>query len=95
MPAFNDQNYEKASREAVRAADITALLYPGDSKRAGKTLRLRQQYLLCSATVQDLLRQCPQRERFVEQFAVQLNDTHPTMGRAGAHSHPDQRGHGL
>ena len=79
MPAFNDQNYEKASREAVRAADITALLYPGDSKRAGKTLRLRQQYLLCSATVQDLLRQCPQRERFVEQFAVQLNDTHPTM----------------
>ena len=79
MPAFNDQNYEKASREAVRAADITALLYPGDSKRAGKTLRLRQQYLLCSATVQDLLRQCPQRERFAEQFAVQLNDTHPTM----------------
>ena len=79
MPAFNDQNYEKASREAVRAADMTALLYPGDSKRAGKTLRLRQQYLLCSATVQDLLRQCPQRERFAEQFAVQLNDTHPTM----------------
>ena len=35
MPAFNDQNYEKASREAVRAADMTALLYPGDSKRAG------------------------------------------------------------
>ncbi len=79
MPAFNDQNYEKASRETVRAADITALLYPGDSKRAGKVLRLRQQYLLCSAAVQDLLRQCPEHENFAARFAVQLNDTHPTM----------------
>lgn len=79
MPAFNAQDYQKASRDAVRAGDITALLYPGDSQYAGKVLRLRQQYLLCSATVQDFLRQCPDREQFAHTFAVQLNDTHPTM----------------
>ena len=79
MPAFNDQKYTKASAAAVRAADFTTLLYPGDSKRAGKALRLRQQYLLCSATIQDLLRQCPDRSKFAETFAVQLNDTHPVM----------------
>ena len=79
MLAFNDQDYTKASEDAVRAADFTTLLYPGDSKRAGKALRLRQQYLLCSATIQDLLRQCPDRKKFAETFAIQLNDTHPVM----------------
>ena len=79
MLAFNDQDYMKASEDAVRAADFTTLLYPGDSKRAGKALRLRQQYLLCSATMQDLLRQCPDRRQFAKTFAIQLNDTHPVM----------------
>ncbi|MBQ7519790.1 MAG: glycogen/starch/alpha-glucan family phosphorylase, partial [Clostridia bacterium] len=79
MPAFNDQDYTQASADAVRAADFTTLLYPGDSKRAGKTLRLRQQYLLCSATMQDLLRHCPDRHDFAKTYAVQLNDTHPVM----------------
>ena len=79
MPAFNDQDYTQASADAVRAADFTTLLYPGDSKRAGKTLRLRQQYLLCSATMQDLLRHCPDRHEFAKTYAVQLNDTHPVM----------------
>jgi len=79
MIAFNDQDYMKANEDAVRAADFTTLLYPGDSKRAGKALRLRQQYLLCSATIQDLLRQCPDRSQFAATFAVQLNDTHPVM----------------
>ena len=79
MIAFNDQDYAKASEDAVRAADFTTLLYPGDSKRAGKALRLRQQYLLCSATIQDLLRQCPDHTKFAQTFAIQLNDTHPVM----------------
>ncbi|MBQ9299326.1 MAG: glycogen/starch/alpha-glucan family phosphorylase [Clostridia bacterium] len=79
MIAFNDQDYTKASEDAVRASDFTTLLYPGDSKRAGKALRLRQQYLLCSATMQDLLRQCPDRSQFAKTFAIQLNDTHPVM----------------
>ena len=79
MIAFNDQDYAKASEDAVRASDFTTLLYPGDSKRAGKALRLRQQYLLCSATMQDLLRQCPDRRQFAKTFAIQLNDTHPVM----------------
>ncbi len=79
MLAFNDQDYAKASEDAVRASDFTTLLYPGDSKRAGKALRLRQQYLLCSATIQDLLRQCPDHKKFAETFAIQLNDTHPVM----------------
>ena len=79
MPAFNAQKYDVANFEANRAADLTTLLYPGDSERAGKILRLRQQYLMCSATMQDLLRQCPDHTRFAEFNAIQLNDTHPVM----------------
>ena len=79
MNAFSRGDYVRALEQNTMAEAISKVLYPADNHINGKRLRLRQQYLLCSATVQDLLRQCPQRERFAEQFAVQLNDTHPAM----------------
>ncbi len=81
---FNRQHYQTAVRGKNAAEDITKLLYPNDTLRAGKQLRLRQQYVLCSATLQDLLRNFETAHgadypRFADYHALQLNDTHPTM----------------
>jgi starch phosphorylase len=66
------------------ARAITTFLYPADDTREGRLLRLQQQFLLVSATLQDLLRR-HQKEHgsldgLAERFAVQLNDTHPALG---------------
>ena len=82
--AFNAQDYARALKEKNRAEDITRVLYPNDSTREGKQLRIKQQYLLSSASLQDILRvyhathgsDLSALSRFV---AVQLNDTHPAM----------------
>ncbi len=86
LEAFNSEDYIRASREAVTAADITRILYPTDCGWEGKKLRLRQEYFLASASVQDMLR-CHLRHRpndtayaeFAAYHAIQLNDTHPVM----------------
>ena len=82
--AFNAQDYARALAEKNKAEDITRVLYPNDSTREGKQLRIKQQYVLCSASLQDILRvyrathggDWSGLSRFV---AVQLNDTHPAM----------------
>ncbi len=81
---FNEQKYAAASRDKNTAEDIVKFLYPNDTTRAGKLLRLRQQYVLSSASLQDMLRAYKMRfgsdySHFAEQYAVQLNDTHPTL----------------
>ena len=86
---FNAQDYAAACRNKNTAEDITKVLYPNDSLEAGKLLRLRQQYVLVSASLQDMLdayRQAHAEDyaregfaRFAELHAIQLNDTHPTM----------------
>ncbi len=81
---FNDQKYDGALREKNRAEDISRVLYPNDSNREGKLLRLKQQYFFVSASLQDIIRK--HKERFgnvtnelAKYHAVQLNDTHPTL----------------
>ena len=81
---FNDQEYAKASADKNRAEDITKILYPNDTRKEGKQLRVRQQYVLVSATMQDLLRAYRKRHGsdytfFAKENAAQLNDTHPAM----------------
>ena len=81
---FNEQRYGKATQGKNAAEDITKLLYPNDTLRAGKQLRVRQQYVLCSATLQDLMRDFKALHGenyadFPRYHALQLNDTHPTM----------------
>ena len=81
---FNQQEYTKASADKNRAEDITKFLYPNDTRKEGKQLRVKQQYVLVSATVQDLLRAYRRRHGsdysfFAQEVAAQLNDTHPTM----------------
>ncbi|MDO5436345.1 MAG: glycogen/starch/alpha-glucan phosphorylase [Clostridia bacterium] len=81
---FNSQDYAKAASAKNKAEDITKFLYPNDTKFAGKQLRVKQQYVLVSATIQDLLRAYRSRHGsdysfFAAEYAVQLNDTHPVM----------------
>lgn len=62
---------------------ITELLYPDDSHREGKVLRLKQQYFLVSAGVQNIVNNIKNREgsldRLHEKVAIHINDTHPAL----------------
>ena len=82
--AFNDQDYMRALAQKNKAEDITRVLYPNDSTWEGKRLRIKQQYVLSSASLQDMVRTFKAAHgsdlsRFAEFYAVQLNDTHPAM----------------
>ncbi len=82
--AFNAQDYEKALSAKNSAEDITRVLYPNDSTWEGKRLRIKQQYVLSSASLQDILRSFRENHgsdyHLLPQYcAIQLNDTHPAM----------------
>ena len=82
--AFNAQDYAKALLQKNQAEDLTRVLYPNDSTWDGKRLRIKQQYVLSSASLQDILRvyratHGSDLSRLGEFVAVQLNDTHPAM----------------
>ena len=82
--AFNDQDYLRALTQKNKAEDITRVLYPNDSTWEGKRLRIKQQYVLSSASLQDILRVYKSAHgadlsHFADFYAVQLNDTHPAM----------------
>ena len=82
--AFNNQDYLRALDAKNKAEDITRVLYPNDSTWEGKRLRIKQQYVLSSASLQDMLRTFKiahgdDLSRFAEFYAVQLNDPHPAM----------------
>ena len=82
--AFNNQDYLRALDQKNKAEDITRVLYPNDSTYEGKRLRIKQQYVLSSASLQDMIRvhksiHGNDLSHFHEHYAVQLNDTHPAM----------------
>ena len=83
---FNNYEYDQAVSEKNRAEDITRVLYPNDMQRAGKVLRLKQQYFFCSASIQDMVEKYKKDypedlkfENFSKYHVIQLNDTHPIM----------------
>jgi len=81
--AFNHGDYYGAVHDKVDDENITKVLYPNDEAVAGRELRLKQQYFLVSCSLQDMIRLYLQREQTLEgfhrKFAVQLNDTHPSL----------------
>ena len=84
---FNQGDYAGAVTNKNAAENITMVLYPNDKSENGKELRLRQQYFLASATLQDVLRRWTQHHgndfsTFAEKNCFQLNDTHPTVAVA-------------
>jgi len=84
--AFNVGNYYGAVEDMVQSENITKVLYPNDEQVGGKILRLEQQYFFVSCSLQDMLRLHRLRHRAISEFhkywAVQLNDTHPSIGVA-------------
>ncbi|MBP7175337.1 MAG: glycogen/starch/alpha-glucan phosphorylase [Thermoclostridium sp.] len=81
---FNAQKYEKSVKEKNEADNLCMVLYPNDDKNKGKILRLKQQYFMSSASVQDCVRKFVKKhgtefEKFPLYNAIQLNDTHPTV----------------
>ena len=87
LDEFNAGSYSEAVEAKNDAEHITMVLYPNDASESGKVLRLKQQYFLASASLQDVLRQWEINEgndysKFAEQNVFQMNDTHPTIAVA-------------
>ncbi|KAJ1505184.1 Non-essential glycogen phosphorylase [Coelomomyces lativittatus] len=84
LTSFNEGNYDKSVAEQQKAENITSVLYPNDNHATGKELRLKQQYFFVCATLKDIIRRFKKTNRpwsdFPDQVAIQLNDTHPTLG---------------
>jgi starch phosphorylase len=83
LDEFNAGSYTEAVAAKNAAEHITMVLYPNDASENGKELRLRQQYFLASASLQDVLRRWTGKHGsdfsgFAEKNCFQLNDTHPT-----------------
>src|SRR6201997_2067542 len=87
LEAFNTGDYYGAVEDEVMSETVTKVLYPNDEPEAGKQLRLLQQYFFVSCSLQHVLhimddladvsvKELPQR------FALQLNDTHPSIAVA-------------
>ncbi|OOZ35781.1 glycogen/starch/alpha-glucan phosphorylase [Solemya velesiana gill symbiont] len=84
LDEFNAGSYTEAVGAKNSAENITMVLYPNDASESGKELRLKQQYFLASASMQDILRDWRRRHdhdfsNFAEKVCFQLNDTHPTI----------------
>ncbi|MDE5994589.1 MAG: glycogen/starch/alpha-glucan phosphorylase [Oscillospiraceae bacterium] len=83
MSLFNQGDYMRAMERNAMAEVISKVLYPADNHPEGKSLRLRQQYFLVSASVQDIvkhhLREFGTMDNFSDMVAIHVNDTHPTM----------------
>ncbi|MBR2315224.1 MAG: glycogen/starch/alpha-glucan phosphorylase [Clostridia bacterium] len=83
MSLFDQGQYMRAMEQNAMAEVISKVLYPSDNHPEGKSLRLKQQYFLVSASVQDIvhrhLRHYGTMANFAEKNAVHINDTHPTL----------------
>ncbi len=87
LAEFNAGSYTEAVQAKNHAEHISMVLYPNDSSENGKELRLRQQYFLASASLQDALRQWRDAgnsdlSKLAEHNVFQMNDTHPTIAVA-------------
>jgi len=80
---FFHGDYLRACEDKLRAESITKVLYPKDDSPHGKELRLQQEYLLVSASLQDILSRFRLQNRdwalLPDRAAIHLNDTHPVL----------------
>ena len=83
MSMFNQGDYQKALSKNIISQAITKVLYPNDTHAEGKSLRLRQQYFLCAASIGDIVNQHMSvygtLDNLHEKVAIHINDTHPTL----------------
>ena len=80
---FNRGDYASAVRAQNSDENISRVLYPNDSTESGRELRLKQEYFLVSASVQDIVarHKCrfPSIKNLADKVAIHLNDTHPVL----------------
>ncbi len=83
---FNVGDYNRAVADKIFSENISKVLYPNDNTPQGRELRLQQQYFFVACTLHDIirlfLRNHDNFDCFAEKVAIQLNDTHPTLGIA-------------
>nr|MDE5942773.1 glycogen/starch/alpha-glucan family phosphorylase [Clostridia bacterium] len=83
MKLFSQGDYYQSMTEENDADLLTKVLYPADNHIAGKSLRLKQQYFLCSASIQNIVSDHRHRYGDLRDLpklaAIHLNDTHPAM----------------
>lgn len=85
---FSEGDYISACENQIKSENITKVLYPNDNVFVGKLLRLKQEYLLVSASIQDIVHRFIKElgeenlDKFSDYVAIQLNDTHPALAVA-------------
>ncbi|SEK45526.1 starch phosphorylase [Ruminococcus sp. YRD2003] len=83
MKMFNKGDYASALAQNSVANAISKILYPNDNHLEGKSLRLRQQYFLCAASIGDIVNNHMMvygtLENLADKVAIHINDTHPTL----------------
>ncbi len=83
MEKFNNGDYVNALGQSAMAQAISKVLYPNDNHVEGKLLRLRQQYFLCSASINDIITRHMATygtlDNLADKVAIHINDTHPTL----------------
>jgi len=86
LAQFNAGRYAEAVEATMRSENLSKVLYPSDSTRAGQELRLKQQYFLVACSLRDIIRRFRFRNSdwadFPEKVVIQLNDTHPVLAIA-------------
>lgn len=83
MEKFNQGDYAQAISQNTVAQAISKVLYPNDNHLEGKSLRLRQQYFMCAASIGDIVDRHMSiygtLDNLHEKVAIHINDTHPTL----------------
>jgi len=83
MKSFESGDYSRAMRDNNSAELISKVLYPPDSHNEGKSLRLKQQYFLVSASIQNIIKNHIKEygtlDNFSEKVVIHINDTHPAL----------------
>lgn len=83
MKTFSQGDYMRCMQEDNEAELISKVLYPSDNHFEGKSLRLKQQYLLVSASLQDIVQDHLKRygtlDTLPDKAAIHINDTHPAL----------------
>ncbi|MBI5219262.1 MAG: glycogen/starch/alpha-glucan phosphorylase [Bacteroidia bacterium] len=84
--AFNHGDYYMAVQDKMFSENITKVLYPNDESTSGKVLRLEQQFFFVTCSLQDMIRVHlligRKLKDFHKKWAIQLNDTHPSLAVA-------------
>jgi len=83
---FNEGDYFRAVEQKVSSETITKMLYPLDTLKSGKELRLVQEYFLVACSLRDIVRRYlkdhEKFDAFPDSVAIQMNDTHPSLAVA-------------